>query len=312
MNKVAVILLHYQEFDDTKECVRSIFESENIEPSIVIVDNSQPNDKRLDSLAAESDRIKLIYSDTNLGFSNGNNLGINWALKQPQFDYFLILNNDTTIEKSTIFGLTDSFKTDKKIGVSTCKIVYQSNPEIIWYGGADMDYRKGWPRIADFNTMATKNGADQSRFVEFVSGCAMMFSRSSLEDVGGFEKNFFMYCEDMELSLRAMKKGWKLYYNHEEIVYHKVQGASNSEDSRVKRLHPKNPNAHFLFYHMKPNQYFTMKKYLSAEQFRHFRRNFWMRFIYFNILMMFYARFSVVKTTIRTVRRIKELTRLLN
>jgi GT2 family glycosyltransferase len=300
MTKVATILIHYHDIDDT---------CEGVEPFIVIVDNSQPNDIRLSDKYRDIEDIHLIGTEENLGFSNGNNLGINWAQGNFDHDFILILNNDTLIETDTIFKLTEAFSIDASIGISTCKIVYQSNPDIIWYGGAKMDYKKGWPRINDFNQKASDNGSNKSGYAEFASGCTMMFSNKSMKEIGVFEKKFFMYCEDLELSLRALSLGWKIYYDHRALVYHKVQGSSKNEDARVKRLHPKNPNAHFLFYHMKPNQYYTMKLYMTKEQFRSFKVNFWLRFIYFNLQMMAYGRFSILKTSMRTIRRINKLKR---
>lgn len=305
MNRVAVILVHFHKIEDTRSCVSSILNSTDVSTFIVIVDNSIPNDLQLQVLAEDYENIKIISNEENLGFSKANNLGIKWAQEQGIFDYIFVLNNDTIIETQTIQKLIEPIEKNPSIGISTCKIVYEFDHEIVWYGGAKMDYKKGWPKIVDFESKATNDGANKSKDVEFISGCAMMFSTSSLSLIGEFEPSFFMFCEDLELSLRAQEKGFRLYYTADTTIIHKVGGShSDQKSGRSKRMHPTNPSIHFLFYHMRSNQYITMRKYLQGSAFFVFFLNYWLRFIYINLLMMVYGRFSIVKTSLKTIKRI--------
>lgn len=277
MKKVIVILVHYHQFELTEACVNSILQSADVEVEVIIIDNSEPNDRQLDALAGMPE-ISVNHNAMNTGFGAANNKGIQIALQNHSFDYLFLLNNDTLILENTLFELIKPFDLDQQIGISTCTITYDSDRKKIWYGGGTINYRKGWGEMTDILSYGSEKGSRTSKEVEFVSGCAMLFSRKSISELKGFDPDFFMYVEDLELSIRAKKLGYKLWYTAETCIYHKVQGSS-AQTSDYAGLHPKNPNVGNQLYHKKLNQWITFKKHLSGKQFRRFRRNFILHFV---------------------------------
>lgn len=254
----AIILINYDSLDDTRACIESLNNSNNSNHFIIVVDNC--SEEKISVLDKE-ENLKLIENSENLGFAKANNIGINWANENLDFRYVLIINNDTIVNVDTIQKLQESFKIDSKIGITTGKIFYYDQPEIVWFGGGSINKSRGWPSIIDFNSNPSENGASKSKLVQFASGCLMMFNKESITNLKGFDERFFMYCEDLELCLRAEEKGISIYYNSEAVIYHKVQGGSN-----IKGMVHKNPNLKFLMLNMKVNQYKTMNDHLKSFQ----------------------------------------------
>ena len=299
--KLVTILVNYNSVEDTNACVASLHENEIHPPFIIIVDNSCPRQKELNELSQKYQDIQIIHTDENIGFAKANNQGISWAFEHLMFDYLLLLNNDTLIAPSALTKMIESFDKDPTIGMATSKILYTKNPQLVWYGGADINYIKGWPKIIDINREATETGANRSRFVTFASGCVMLFSRSSIQKLKGFNENYFMYSEDLDLSLRAAKAGIKIYYSSESVIYHKVHGSLNKgDDNGHSNIHIDNPSLPFLFYHMKVNQYATMREHLNLGQFFLFNFYFWARYNYFVFRCILNGRFSIIPLSLKT------------
>lgn len=301
----AIVLVNYNGFEDTKACLQSIQLVTGDLPYVILVDNASKTPLRLEVLKEEYAKLQILYSDTNVGFGRANNLGIKWAQEHLDFDYLLLLNNDTTIEPDTLENLKSAFNADKNIGITTGKTMFYDTPDLVWYGGGDINYTKGWPVITDFEQVPTESGANRSRFVSFASGCVMMFSRKSIAELQGFDDVFFMYCEDLELSIRALKSGYKIYYESKSLIFHKVQGSLGTKN-KIKGMRSKNPNLGFLIYHMKSNQWITMRKHLQGLDFAKFSVYYWFQFAYSVCKFLAAGRFDILKPVKQTVQRINQ------
>lgn len=256
---LVIILVNYNGFGDTQACLESIKKAQGEPPLVIVVDNASTENVDLKKLRTVYEKLKLLRNDENIGFGRANNQGIDWALENVDFNYILLLNNDTLVEPSALHHLKEAFKVDPSIGITTGKTMYAGKPELVWYGGGEINFGKGRPKIIDQNQKPTKQGADKARFVAFVSGCTMLFTKKSMESLKGFDKEFFMYCEDLELSIRAVKKGYKLYYEPKCVIFHKVGGSQG--ETKFTGLHAKNPNIAFQFYHKLFNLWMTFKKH---------------------------------------------------
>ena len=199
--------------------------------------------------------------------------------------------------------LISAFAKDENIGITTGKTFYESNRNVVWYGGGDINYVRGWPKLVDYNKEPTPTGANNTRYVGFVSGCTMMFSKASISAIKGFDTDYFMYCEDLELCIRAQKLGFKLYYESKAIIYHKVQGSSKKENSVYTGDHPKNPNLSFLFYHMKTNQYLTFKKHLTGIAFLKFLIIYWIEFGLKSIIILLNNRRDMLPVFFKVIKK---------
>jgi len=300
-----VILVNYNNERDSIACLNSLKNQTVQSLFVVIVDNASKNQRFLkDQFKAVFSELYFIPNIENVGFGRANNIGIDWINENISYEYLLLLNNDTFIEPDAIHLLIKAFNNAPNIGITTGQIMYESNRERIWYGGGFINLKRGWPRISDYNSVASDAGAKMSKAVTFISGCAMMFSNESISKINGFDDQFFMYCEDMELSLRAVKMGYTLWYESTAKIYHRVQGSLNQKKGTVTGMKWNNPNLPFLFYHMKSNQWITMKKHLSISEFLFFNCYFWFDFILKILSFILRGRFEMIKHGYKTIKRI--------
>lgn len=270
-HKLVIILVNYNGFDITKDCLNSIDESEM--PYVVLVDNASENPEQLELLKENYPLLHIIQNDFNFGFAKANNIGIEWAKENIDFEFLMLLNNDTVVTKNACLNLTEHFK-KPNIGIVSCRIMFEYTPELVWYGGAYINMYKYHPQVADYGLAPTKTGSLVSRSVEFMSGCLMMFSKESITKLGGFDGGFFMYVEDLELCIRCKKEGMILWYDADTVIYHKVQG-SVSKDLAGKEMLPEDANVRFQWTERKKNQWFTFKKHLAGLKFIRFVIFYW-------------------------------------
>jgi GT2 family glycosyltransferase len=263
--KVAVVLVNYNGFEDTIACVKSILNTEGEKPFIILVDNNSFNNNGLIKLRENLNNVHIILSKKNVGFGKANNMGIDWALKNLQTDYIFLLNNDTEIEPDCINILLHNFpKNDDTVLISPKILTYENKPRI-WYGGGLINYTRISVNIYEIGKL---NKDIKSRYTEFASGCAMLFKTDYLKTKLCFDPYFFMYDEDLELSLRILKENKKIYFENDAIIFHKCQGSQKVNTTKeINQLHPNNPNLEFYLSLTIPNRF-----YIINSHFKHFYR----------------------------------------
>lgn len=257
MNRTVVILVNYKGAQDTAVCLRSLHGS-HVVPRVVLVDNT-PNDPELAAVMVEFPDVQLIRASENLGFGGGNNLGINWAMSQTDCEFVYIFNNDATVEADTISKLEAALDSHPVAGMATPRIVFMDKPNVLWYGGGEVDWLRGAAITPGVLGPSDTPLALREREVSFASGCAMLLRRKVLEELGGFDERFFMYEEDLELCLRTQELGWSICYVPRALVFHVVQASSRGEQGFVGMLSPLNKNLSFYAYHLVRNRFINMR-----------------------------------------------------
>lgn len=228
MPKVFIVIINYNGYKDTIECVKSLYKINYNNFEIVIVDNKSTNNS-VDYLKKFLKGCILIESRENLGFAGGNNLGIKYALKN-RADYILLLNNDTLVESNFLDEMLNSFCKDISIGLVGCKIMYYPEKNIIWYGGGKID----WFKFSGnhFGMREIDNGQfNQQKEIDFMTGCCMLIKREVFEKVGLLSEEYFMYLEDLDYCVKIKQANYKIWYNPKAIIYHKVGLSSGGEES---------------------------------------------------------------------------------
>ena len=149
MDHISIILVNYNSEELTKMCLRSLqhIKSKNFSYSIIIVDNASQKPLKLPK-SLQADHVDVIRSESNLGFSGGNNLGVTYAAEHYDPDYICLLNNDTTVDPNFLTHLHNSLRHKESGGMVAPKIYFakgfeyhkESYPKselgnIIWYGG---------------------------------------------------------------------------------------------------------------------------------------------------------------------------------
>lgn len=256
MSRTAAVVVNYNALLDTQRCVESLLRSWE-RPTLVLVDNASDTGG-LEEVVAHYPGAKLIYSPANLGFGRGNNLGIKWALAHTGSEFVFLLNNDAMVEPDTIAKLENALDNHPKAGIAAPRVVLAEDPDVLWYGGGEVDWRRGSAIAPGYMGPANASLALRARDVSFASGCAILARRSVFEEVGGFDPRFFMYEEDVELSLRVQKKGWSIRYVPEALVSHRGQGALREGEAYIPEISPLNPRLPFYMFHRVKNRLVTM------------------------------------------------------
>ena len=245
-----IILLNYNGWKDTVECVKSLAVIKGTDTHIVVVDNCSTDDS-VEKLKAElPDEVTLLQADENNGFSAGNNIGIRYALKN-QADYVLLLNNDTVTDQDFLTPLVEFASRTPDCGCISSRIYYYYEKNKIWFdGGAFHPYNCRAEHYRFNEDGSTVTGIHEATFI---SGCCMLIPATVIRKIGLMDERYFLYVEDTEYSLRIQKVGYKLYWDADHHFYHKVS-ASTGNKSKLSQ-----------YYEIR-NRYLIAEQYLTRSQ----------------------------------------------
>jgi GT2 family glycosyltransferase len=223
--KIAIIILNWNNYADTKECIDSIYTNYPDHPEIIIVDNNS-SDGSDEKIAKEFPEIDLIQSNENLGWAGGNNLGINFALDNDA-DYIFILNNDTILPPDgNLFEKLANFMNDNSdFGVISPLVRFTTGE--IWFCEGNISRIKGFE-----HNLRGKDEKIKKEIVknDWISGASIFVRREVFESVGMLNENYFMRGSDVEFSLRVKNKGYELATLTDSYIYHKVGQSSSDFD----------------------------------------------------------------------------------
>jgi GT2 family glycosyltransferase len=248
--RVAIILVNLNQEDLTRTCIESLLRVtyENLE--IVLIDNnsSDGSGRRI------HDRYPAItyhHLEMNLGFAGGNNTGMKIALDHKA-DFIMLLNNDTEVSPDCIQPLVVLAAKEPAIAAQCGKIYMFSDKRKLWYAGGTMDI----PRAHASHRGIWQEDRGQFDDVEdtgFASGCMLFVSRGVIENVGMLDEGFFIYHEDVDWCLRMKRRGYRVVYNPQARIWHKVS-STNRIDSPF-----------YLYFTMR-NKILLVRKHASASQ----------------------------------------------
>lgn len=221
---VCAIVLNWNAYDDTTECIESLKKIEYDNINTIIVDNAS-TDGSGERLSRTYPDIGFLKLDHNGGYAAGNNAGILWGLKN-NFEYLLIINNDTIVEHNFLNPLIETFEVDPSIGILTGKVLYYQKKKRIYSAGGYFSklfctgingkFKESDEPIANEEMMQQ---------ISFVPGCMMLVRRIVFEEFGLFDEKYFLYFEDLEFSRRVSVK-YKLSYIPSSRIYHKSGGGT--------------------------------------------------------------------------------------
>ncbi len=223
MKELSIILLNYNSSDYSIACVHSILEAKNdVNYEIIIVDNdSQKKEQEKLINFCVKNNIKYILSEKNEGFASGNMIGA----ENTKSKYILFLNNDTLIRDGFLDTMFDFMEKNPDVGLCGGQMYNEKNVLINSFGNLpsliDKYLGKTTARIIfprRFKNPKKKHLGPIE--VGFVSGSAMFVRRESLDEVGGLDKRFFLYCEEEDLGLMMRKINKKVYHIPNAIYIH--------------------------------------------------------------------------------------------
>lgn len=218
--KVAVVVLSYNGRTDTIQCLENLRQLNYPNFSVIVVDNAS-TDGSVAAIQADHPEVELIASAVNLGFSAGNNLGLQHALKN-EAEYALLLNNDTESDPDMLNQLIDAMEETPDAGLVGPMIYYFDEPERIWSAGGRLSWKTGKATMIGIDEMDFGQHQKRVREVDFVTGCAAMVRTCILDHVGDLDPRFFVYYEEVEWCTRIRRNGYKILHVPEAKVWHKI------------------------------------------------------------------------------------------
>lgn len=228
---VHIILLNYNGYKDTIDCIKSLNLITYTNYKIIIVDNcsTDNSEKYIMEYIEKFSNIHFIQTGKNLGFSGGNNVAIKWALKNNA-EYICLLNNDTVVEPDFLDVLVEEMENDKNIGIAGSKIMYYDNPDIIWSAGGYIDYKKS------LGCHYGKDKVDSEIYnkkinVDFLTGCTQLIRKDVFYNIGLYDETYFLYMEDVDFCAKVNQSNFKLVYVPKSKIYHKVSSSTGGDES---------------------------------------------------------------------------------
>jgi len=213
---VSIVAVNYDHPEVTCDFIESLQKITYPNFEVIIVDNKSPHDDP--SIIKERYPNVIFYpSHVNWGFAGGNNQGI----MRARGEYVLLLNNDTVVDKGFLEPLVIKMRSDPTIGAVSPKIRFFYDPEIIQYAGF-LPLNKFTVRNAAVGYKEKDTGQyDTDRETAYAHGAAMMVPMEVIKKIGLMSYIFFLYYEEADWSFRIKREGYKIWYVHNSIVYHK-------------------------------------------------------------------------------------------
>jgi len=216
MNKVSVVIINYNSSEYTIECLKSIynFTAVGFSFEIVIIDNNSryADFEKLKDAISVYKFIKLLRSDVNLGFSGGNMLGV----QNANAEYIYFLNNDCELLNDNLGILYNFMQTNPDAGVCTGQMFRSDlsfHHSFDYFPGLKLKiFGSSLLRIfSPTNYPSIKARYDEPLQVPTVTGSAMFVDFTAFSKIGGFDTNFFLYCEEEDICYRFRKSGYTAY-----------------------------------------------------------------------------------------------------
>jgi GT2 family glycosyltransferase len=218
---VSVIVVNWNGKAVIEDCLLSLTQQTYSPLEIIVVDNGSKDSSVTLIQEKFGAVIHLVQNSINLGFAGGNNVGI----RVSRGKYILLLNNDATADPRWVEELVKVAESDPGIGMCASKIYSFDEPGILDSAGGLLIYRDGLSRGRG------RLERDQGQYdcVEEVllpSGCACLYRRKMLDQIGLFDEDFFAYSDDTDLGLRGRIAGWRCVYVPTAIAFHRYSASA--------------------------------------------------------------------------------------
>lgn len=247
---VDVVIVSYNSGDTLRGCVEPLAGVEGVE--VIVIDNASPEDP-LPTIADLP--VRTIRAPRNGGFSYGCNLGA----AAGSGEYVLFLNPDAVLAPADLRKLVDLLESDRSIGAAGPKILggegellfsRRREPRLRTTLANAVFLHRVFPRAAWADEMVRDPAAyEQPGDADWLSGACLFMRRTALEQIGGFDESFFLYCEDTDICVRLRAAGHAVRYEPSVVARH--QEGSSAPRSALAAIHAES-RARYAHLHYRP------------------------------------------------------------
>jgi GT2 family glycosyltransferase len=271
---LSIIIINYKTPELTCLCLESIFKSSFKDFEILVVDNCS-SDRSEEIITTKFPSIRWINNAENLGFGRANNIGASLA----KGTYILLLNSDIVLQDNTLKVCVEHIHADKSIGVLGCKLLNED----LTLQKSVYNYVGDYTGILKYNLILDCLIKVKPSSTKAVMGAFMLIPKKIFEEVNGFDPDFFMYAEELDLCRRIKQKGYDIVYLDSVTATHRHGGSSEGSDWSGKQsylstallyLKVKGYVGYFI-YHFFMFFNFATNLLLLWKMDRTYRRDFW-------------------------------------
>lgn len=218
MPLVYIVVLNWNGWPDTIECLRSLEDQSYENYEVVVVDNGSTDDS-VQRIRAAFPALKLLETGENLGFSAGNNVGIRYALSHDA-DFVWLLNNDTAVQSQTLAQMVDVATADSNVGaVGSVIMDMDDSARVQAWGGGTVRFWCG-----------RSQNAKAPAKLDYLTAASLLVPHSVFDRVGLLDERYFLYWEDVDFSFRLRSAGYTLAVCEHAPVMHK--GSTSLRDNK--------------------------------------------------------------------------------
>jgi GT2 family glycosyltransferase len=232
---VTVLVLNWNGKRFLQKCIGSLLNQDYLMYEVLLIDNASTDGsiEYVRNLFGVQNKLRIISLNKNYGFSKGNNIGIQSCSKSA---YVVILNNDTEAKENFISELVNVAESDEQVGSVGCKIL--SPDQTVWFsqkftnGGFIVPFLLQTLVGKRIDEISDKISVNLSN-----SGCAILFRKSVLDKIGGYDEDFWSNWEDWDLGYRLNEAGFKSVYIPKPLVLHVGGGSEGFSPERCVKIY---------------------------------------------------------------------------
>jgi GT2 family glycosyltransferase len=223
--KIFILILNWNGKEDTCVCLDSVSKIDYPNYEVVVMDNGS-QDNSVETFRERFPEATIIENNANLGFAEGNNRGISYALKKNA-DFILLLNNDAIADANILKMFIEASDNNPSAGIFGAKIYYLNEPRKIWFAGGTWLPDLGHTVHEGMNQMDDGKTWQDIKEIDYACGCALFVKTEVIKKIGMLEHKYFLTWEETDFSYRARRAGFLCLFVPTALVWHKVSASFN-------------------------------------------------------------------------------------
>ena len=255
---VSIVILNYNAGKLLDECIQSIYKTEKADFEIILVDNAS-TDKSYKEYAQKFPDVKLIENEKNLGYCEGNNVGI----RATKGEFVVVLNPDTIVNPNWLYELIHAYQKNGE-GIYQPKILATTDHNMLLSSGQFIQlFGFGYSRDKGETHVEGSNNIEK---IGYASGTCIFTSKKIIEKLNLFDPFLFAYHDDLDLCWRASMLGINSFYVPASVIFHPIEGYS-FKWSKFKFYLMERNRQYCLLTHFSKSSYFKMLPSLILVDF---------------------------------------------
>ncbi len=238
-DQVLVVVPNYNGGKIVLECIQSILKQTYPHIELVVVDNASTDGSRAE-IEKTFPQLRIIDSGYNAGWGIACNIG----MKASESEYIVLVNNDAVLDPHCVEEMVKVVTSDKRCGSVASRILLMDKPDTIEVCGLVI-YRDGFS--CGRGRLESANRYLEAEEVFCANDCCCLYRREMINDIGDYDPDFFIYCDETDIGWRHQLAGWKCLYTPKAVAYHAHSRAAGSYSS-------------FKAYHVERNRLFICFK----------------------------------------------------